>query len=334
MEKFFLGGNTAQGFKGFYGSELARADNVVLLKGAPGTGKSTLIKRLGAECAERGLDHEMWYCSGDPSSADGIFIKELSTAVVDATSPHPCEPSLPVIRERIVDMAVALDRRVLLGRKGSIEKLLADKKRSYARAYELLKCAFAHLLDAQRAYAEREDVCRIRRLAAAFALRESGGARGGELPRNVFHRAITPDGTAGFFEHLAGRRVFAVDGSVTGAYIFLKEAAGLIPSSVILHHPLDPDRVDGVLWEGCALTRCPGLFRTAAEKVELDDAAGARAEERDVMLCRGKVRDAERELASAKAAHLEVEKLHAEGMDYAVTESLGQRVKELVFEGK
>ena len=23
MEKFFLGGNTAQGFKGFYGSELA-----------------------------------------------------------------------------------------------------------------------------------------------------------------------------------------------------------------------------------------------------------------------------------------------------------------------
>ena len=67
MEKFFLGGNTAQGFKGFYGSELARADNVVLLKGAPGTGKSTLIKRLGAECAERGLDHEMWYCSGDPS---------------------------------------------------------------------------------------------------------------------------------------------------------------------------------------------------------------------------------------------------------------------------
>ena len=316
MEKFFLGGNTAQGFKGF------------------GTGKSTLIKRLGAECAERGLDHEMWYCSGDPSSADGIFIKELSTAVVDATSPHPCEPSLPVIRERIVDMAVALDRRVLLGRKGSIEKLLSDKKRSYARAYELLKCAFAHLLDAERAYAEREDVCRIRRLAAAFALRESGGARGGELPRNVFHRAITPDGTAGFFEHLAGRRVFAVEGSVTGAHIFLKEAAGLIPSSVILHHPLDPDRVDGVLWEGCALTRCPGLFRTAAEKVELDDAAGARAEERDVMLCRGKVRDAERELASAKAAHLEVEKLHAEGMDYAVTESLGQRVKELVFEGK
>ena len=317
MEKFFLGGNTVQGFKGFFESELARIDNVILLKGAPGTGKSTLIKRLGAKCAEMGLDHEMWYCSGDPSSADGIFIKELSTAVVDATSPHPCEPSLPVIRERIVDMAAALDRRVLLGRKGNIEKLLSIKKRSYARAYELLKCAFVHLRDAERAYAEREDVCRIRRLAAAFALRESGGSRGGKPSRNVFHRAITPDGTAEFFEHLAGRRVFSVEGSVTGAHIFLKEAAGLIPSSVIL-----------------PLTRCPGLFRTAAEKVELADESGARAEERDIMLCRGKVRDAERELASAKAAHLEVEKLHAEGMDYAVTESLGRRVKELVFEGK
>ena len=51
MEKFFLGGNTAQGFKGFYGSELARADNVVLLKGAPGS--------AGGQCrfAERRAGH-------------------------------------------------------------------------------------------------------------------------------------------------------------------------------------------------------------------------------------------------------------------------------------
>ena len=48
MERFFLGGNTAYGFRGFYDGELARADNVVLLKGAPGTGKSTLIKGIGA----------------------------------------------------------------------------------------------------------------------------------------------------------------------------------------------------------------------------------------------------------------------------------------------
>ena len=155
MEKFFLGGNTAHGFFGFHDGELKRYDNVILLKGAPGTGKSTIIKAVGAECAKRGLDHEMWYCSGDPSSADGILVKELSAVVTDATPPHPCEATLPVVRERLFDTAAALDRGKLLDKKGRIEKLLADKKACYAHAYDKLKSAFCHYKRAEEEFARR-----------------------------------------------------------------------------------------------------------------------------------------------------------------------------------
>lgn len=170
MEKFFLGGNTAHGFFGFHDGELKRYDNVILLKGAPGTGKSTIIKAVGAECAKRGLDHEMWYCSGDPSSADGILVKELSAVVTDATLPHPCEATLPVVRERLFDTAAALDRGKLLDKKGRIEKLLADKKACYAHAYDKLKSAFCHYKRAEEEFARRADEVKIRRAAAAFAL--------------------------------------------------------------------------------------------------------------------------------------------------------------------
>ena len=40
MERYFLGGNTASGFKGFYDGELERIDKVVLLKGGPERGKA------------------------------------------------------------------------------------------------------------------------------------------------------------------------------------------------------------------------------------------------------------------------------------------------------
>ena len=80
MEKYFIGGNTAYGFRSFYDGELARCENVILMKGAPGTGKSTLLKTIGKECAVRGIDHELWYCSGDPESVDGIYICLLYTS--------------------------------------------------------------------------------------------------------------------------------------------------------------------------------------------------------------------------------------------------------------
>lgn len=332
MERFFLGGNTAYGFRGFYDGELARADNVVLLKGAPGTGKSTLIKGIGAECARRGLDHEMWYCSGDPSSADGIYVKELSAAVADATSPHPCEPSLPVIRERTADMAAALDRTRLLPRKAEIERLLKFKKDSYERAYDMLKSAFSHYRRAERMYLQCADAAKIRRLAAAFALSERAlfpedGGRG----RDVFSSAITADGNVSFYDHLAGKRVFVPEGCEIGARIFAEEVAALAGGGIRLHFPLLPEHLDGVLFPGVAVVSDAGQFGTAAEKLYLGDGEGAAACEAELNRCREWVKAACAELAAARTAHLKVEKLHAECMDYSVTDEIAERVKKMLF---
>lgn len=329
MERYFLGGNTAYGFRSFYDSELARMDNVILMKGAPGTGKSTLIKSVGAECAKRGLDHEIWYCSGDPESADGIYVKALGAAVVDATSPHPCEAALPVIRERIVDMAAAMDRAAVLPAKKEITELINVKKRCYSRAYDKLKSAFCHYMRSEEAYAKKADIVAVRRAAAAFALAETDCVSGGSQGRNAFSKAITPNGIVAFYDHLAGRRVYMLDGGEHAAHVFLAEAAKLIPGGTVLHHPLLPERMESVLWKGCALTADAGPFAAAADRIELEPGAAEDGEE--LALSRAEIKAAVAELAEAKLAHAEIERLHAVGMDFSVTEGIARKVREMIF---
>ena len=58
------------------------------IKGRPGTGKSTFLKRLSAKLGENGFDVEEYYCSFDSNSLDMVICRELSFCVFDSTPPH------------------------------------------------------------------------------------------------------------------------------------------------------------------------------------------------------------------------------------------------------
>lgn len=62
------------------------------IKGRPGTGKSTFLKKLRTAALERGFDTETYYCSFDPQSLDMVVIRELSVCVFDSTAPHEMFP--------------------------------------------------------------------------------------------------------------------------------------------------------------------------------------------------------------------------------------------------
>lgn len=84
----FLGVATPDGPKDFIPSITRNVDKRYLIKGRPGTGKSTILGKLLSEAEKRGYDIEAYHCGFDPKSYDMIVLRELSVAVFDSTRPH------------------------------------------------------------------------------------------------------------------------------------------------------------------------------------------------------------------------------------------------------
>ena len=88
--QYFLGANSPAGFYSLYDHLLPpeRARAIYILKGGPGCGKSTLMRKIGAWAEESGLETEYILCSGDPDSLDAVVFPALSVALVDGTAPQ------------------------------------------------------------------------------------------------------------------------------------------------------------------------------------------------------------------------------------------------------
>ena len=120
----FLGGNTADGFKSYFDERLAPMKKIYILKGGAGTGKSTLMKKVGdfAEC--EGLKTQLWYCSGDVKSLDGVCIVDKAIAIVDGTAPHVVEAKYPAVRDKLIALGDYIDEGKVLPHYEEIASIL------------------------------------------------------------------------------------------------------------------------------------------------------------------------------------------------------------------
>lgn len=103
----FFGGFTYKGAVNFIMDLTKNIGKRYFIKGRPGSGKSTYLKKIAAAAQERGFDVEVYHCSFDPQSVDMIIIPELDLALFDSTAPHeflPVRTSDEVID--IYDLAV------------------------------------------------------------------------------------------------------------------------------------------------------------------------------------------------------------------------------------
>ncbi len=137
---YFLGANTANGFYSCYDSFCRPEDGCFLwvIKGGPGCGKSTLMRKLGAAAEQAGLDVEYVLCSGDPDSLDGVYLPQLRCGVTDGTAPHVQEPRYPGVCGAYLDLGRFYDRQALSPLRDSFIKLTAAYRAKYAEAYAAL----------------------------------------------------------------------------------------------------------------------------------------------------------------------------------------------------
>lgn len=102
---YFLGGASPQGFETSFWKEHQEAYGFYL-KGGPGTGKSTLMKKVAAAFA--GEQVSVYHCASDPHSLDAVVFEERGIFIADSTAPHEASTPLPYVTGETVDLAEGL----------------------------------------------------------------------------------------------------------------------------------------------------------------------------------------------------------------------------------
>lgn len=177
---FFLGANSEEGFFSLYDQLLGgRLDDLMILKGGPGCGKSTFMRRVGAAMERAGERIVYINCSGDPDSLDAAIFLDRNAAIVDGTSPHVLEPTYAVASERYVDLTRFYDVDAAKARRAEIVALSDEYRAHYRSAYRILHAMGEVESERRVAMHAQMDFSKLRRRTDGILARELRGEGGG-----------------------------------------------------------------------------------------------------------------------------------------------------------
>lgn len=143
VRNFFPGGNTPEGFFSYYRYILGQreASGIVCIKGGPGTGKSGFMKGIAEHFSKKGEDVDLFWCSSDPDSLDGILLRERKIAFLDGTKPHIVDPVTPGAVDQILNMGNYWDGEALKRYKSYIMQSNDTIRQWFTYGYNNLKAA-------------------------------------------------------------------------------------------------------------------------------------------------------------------------------------------------
>lgn len=326
----FAGVNTGKGFVSLYDSVFSeeKLEGLYIIKGGPGTGKSTFMKRLGDRAVRRGFTVEHYLCGSDATSLDGIIINGKSggkVGVIDGTPPHPREFRSPGAAGDILNFGMFWDSRGLREIRREIDSLTREKSAYFDTAYRYLGAAGKidhHLSDiAGKIYLKEKGT------AAAKRLVNSVGSAGECRYRQ--QSGYTMNGTSSIKPAAEPVREFVITGDKDIARQFLSDVESIIKtggiSAEISLFPLNMRQIDSIYFpESNVWLHIGSEDDTDPEKVinmrrftDRETAAEYRQRLRFGRKCRESLLSGAMEsLSGARIKHFALEEIYKEYMDF------------------
>lgn len=346
--RYFAASNSSVGFKNYYADCFGgdQTDRLYIIKGGPGTGKSYFMKTVARQAEAHGYTVTEYACSSDPASLDGVLLKRPNTPTIgllDGTAPHVWEPTVPGVREEIINLGAFWNSRQLHTMREAILTHATAKSDAYARAYAYLRAAgdMESVADSLVHPCVRQDAL------AHLAARMLRAVPGGEVctTRPALRRAISMTGDACL--HTFEAQSAAVDGQIlilddyyglgaylTTALVAVSRTRGL--DLLVSYDPLCPHKVDGLFYPATGLSILVGHAEppmgvdvraiSLRRYAEPDALRAVRGELRQARaLAERLAEQARHSLATAATHHFELESIYSAAMDFSAKEAYTTR---------
>ena len=321
-----------------------------ILKGGPGTGKSSLMKKIADDMEQNDISCERIYCSSDPESLDAVIFPSLRVSVADGTSPHILDPDYPGVTAEIVDLGECWNKEKLREKSEKIIELTDKNAECHRRSRRFIDSAFSVYDDGEKICADCLDETHLSRYAARVANRwfkRPSGRIGLETVRLL--EAITPRGCLFMSEtamSLCDKRIVFEDDFGVAASKLIGElrAYALASGFSVISSPFigDGKSIRHIIKElslgfftadklfpfeieatkTVSLRRFYSADNISAHRARLNFAKKASKE---------LLHEAINSLASAKNIHDELEVLYIEEMNFDKVEKIRQRLTERIW---
>ncbi|MDQ0230006.1 PRK06851 family protein [Metabacillus malikii] len=350
IRHYYAGGNTAKGFYSLYDCALEGLERVYILKGGPGTGKSSLMNKIGQIMESKGIDLEYLHCSSDNNSIDGIILPSYKIGIVDGTAPHVIEPKAPGVIEEYINLGVAWNSAKLREYKQEILLLNEKISATFNKAYDTFASALRAHDEIEEIYISNMNFTEANKLTDELIdkIFKNGYQNKQPTIKHRFLGAATPNGAVDFIQNLTAdvpKRYFIKGRAGSGKSTMLKKIVSDGESRgfdvEVYHCGFDPNSLDMVIIRelGIAIfdSTAPHEYFPDRESDEIVDmyerCIAPNTDEkyqdeikRTTKAYKDKMKEAISYLAEAKELRDQLEAYYIDAMDFSKVEEIQQLI--------
>lgn len=329
--KFFLGANSHTGFISYFKQlqEQNSSMQLLILKGGPGSGKSSLMKRVADFAESKGHKLEIIPCASDPDSLDAVIDLSANFAIMDGTAPHTEDPSLPGALHHIMYTGDLWDCAELGRHKDNIEKLTASISDCHKNAGSYIKSAAALLSENLRYSRIHLDKKAASEFAQSVTSCFSGGNYGKEKRRLL--SAVSVGEVKLFSETVSAfaDKIYVIEDQWGGAADYIMQAiydAAMLCGEPVIVCPCSvmPEKYDHLIFPQSRVAvvtqnsflRFPFGEKTDADRFYTDMALTVHMQQR-LSDSKKLISKAASAVSDAKFLHDELEAFYIDAMDFS-----------------
>ena len=198
--KYFLAANSCEGFVSHFTDRYSALDGwqCFIIKGGPGTGKSSFMKYISAKAEEKNIKIELCPCSSDPHSLDAIVLPDKKLIILDGTAPHTVEPKYPAVCEEILNFGEFWDTKILKPESKTVISLTDKNKALHRTATSYMQALGQIMLDNIKISSNATESEKTIKYAEKLCKKHIPQGTGFGQEQIRFLNGITPEGIVSF----------------------------------------------------------------------------------------------------------------------------------------